>query len=384
MTPYKILILSCNTGEGHNSAARALQNYARSVGIDCDLLDALSLRYERISKIVSGLYDASVKLSLFSSIYALGEWYSDRKHNGKSPVYHLCKLLRGRLSQVISDNAYNAVICTHLFPAEMLTYFRLENKLHIPAFFVSTDYTCYPFLSETDLEGYMIAHSDLIPEYARKGMPAEKIFATGIPCLSGALYAKTSRMEARQKIESEYWWDCSSYKGKWFLIIGGSMGFGNLENLINELRDSCAADDKIVCVCGKNKRLKRNLGKKFKDSSIVKLLGYTDKIPLLMDACDVLLTKPGGLTSTEAMKREIPLVHTLPIKGVEDKNARFYSDRNISFYSDDYRIAARYAVKLSKEKECRKTMLDAQKDNRTMSSCKLIIDHIISRLNNKA
>lgn len=111
MTPYKILILSCNTGEGHNSAARALQNYARSVGIDCDLLDALSLRYERISKIVSGLYDASVKLSLFSSIYALGEWYSDRKHNGKSPVYHLCKLLRGRLSQVISDNAYNAVIC---------------------------------------------------------------------------------------------------------------------------------------------------------------------------------------------------------------------------------------------------------------------------------
>lgn len=57
----------------------------------------------RILKFVSGLYDVSVRLSLFSSIYALGEWYSDRKHNGKSPVYHLCKLLRGRLSQVISD-----------------------------------------------------------------------------------------------------------------------------------------------------------------------------------------------------------------------------------------------------------------------------------------
>ena len=248
---YKILILSCNTGEGHNSAAKALQNYAHSVGIDCDVLDALSLKNARISKFVSGLYDASVKLSIFSSIYALGEWYSDRKHSGKSPVYHLSKLLRGRLSQIISDNAYNAVICTHLFPAEMLTYLRLGNKVHIPAFFVSTDYTCYPFLAETDLDGYMIAHSDLISEYVRKGMPAEKIFVTGIPCLSGALYAKTSRTEARQKIESEYWWDCSSYNGKWFLIIGGSMGFGNLDNLINNLRDSCAADDKIVCVCGR-------------------------------------------------------------------------------------------------------------------------------------
>lgn len=381
---YKILILSCNTGEGHNSAAKALQNYAQSVGIDCDVLDALSLKNARISKFVSGLYVASVKLSIFSSIYALGEWYSDRKHSGKSPLYHLCKLLQGRLSQVISDNAYNAVICTHLFPAEMLTYLRLENKLHIPAFFVSTDYTCYPFLAETDLDGYMIAHSDLISEYVRKGMPAEKIFSTGIPCLSTELYAKTSRTDARQKIESEYWWDCSSYNGKWFLIIGGSMGFGNLENIINELRDSCSVDDKIICVCGKNERLKQSLGKKFKDSSMVRIIGYTDKIPLLMDACDVLLTKPGGLTSTEAMNRGIPLVHTLPIKGVEDKNARFYSDRNISLYSDDDRIAARYAVKLSKGKVCRKTMLDAQNDNRTMDSCRLIIDHIISRLNNKA
>lgn len=381
---YKILILSCNTGEGHNSAAKALQNYAHSVGIDCDVLDALSLKNARISKFVSGLYDASVKLSIFSSIYALGERYSDRKHSGKSPVYHLCKLLRGRLSQIISDNAYNAVICTHLFPAEMLTYLRLGNKLHIPAFFVSTDYTCYPFLAETDLDGYMIAHSDLISEYVRKGMPAEKIFSTGIPCLSAELYAKTSRTEARRKIEREYWWDSNSYNGKWFLIIGGSMGFGNLDNLINNLRDSCAADDKIVCVCGKNERLKQSLFKKFKDSSMVRIVGYTDMIPLLLDACDVLLTKPGGLTSTEAMNRGIPLVHTLPIRGVEDKNARFYSDRNISFYSDDYRIAAKYAVKLSKEKLCQKTMLDAQKDNRIMSSCKLIIDHIISRLNNKA
>ncbi len=381
---YRILILSCNTGEGHNSAAKALQHYAKSAGVDCDVLDALSLRNARISKFVSGLYDATVKLSLFGSIYALGEWYSNRKHSGKSPVYHLCKLLRGRLSEVISDNAYDAVICTHLFPAEMLTYLRSRNNLHIPVFFVSTDYTCYPFLAETDLDGYMIAHSDLISEYARQGIPKEKISATGIPCLSGALNAKTSRMEARQKIESEFWWDCSSYNSKWFLIIGGSMGFGNLENLINDLRDLCAADDKIVCVCGKNERLKQSLGKKFKDSSMVRIIGYTDKIPLLMAACDVLLTKPGGLTSTEAMDWGIPLVHTLPIKGVEDKNARFYSDRNISFYSDDYRIAARYAVKLSKEKECRKTMLDAQKDNRTMNSCKLIIDHIISGLHNKA
>lgn len=381
---YKLLILSCNTGEGHNSAAKALQHYAHSVGIDCDVLDSLSLRNARISKFVSGLYDASVKLSLFSSIYALGEWYSNRKHNDKSPVYHLCKLLQGRLSQLISDNAYDAVICTHLFPAEMLTHLRLENGLHIPAFFVSTDYTCYPFLAETVLDGYMIAHSDLTSEYAGKGIPAEKIFATGIPCLSGTMFTKTPRAEARQKILSEYWWDCRSYKGKWYMIMGGSMGFGNIEKLIYELRDSCTADDKIICVCGKNERMKQRLGKKFRDSSIVKVIGYTDKIPLIMDACDVLLTKPGGLTSTEAMNRGIPLVHTLPIKGVEDKNARFYSDRNISFYSDDTKSDVKHAVKLSMEKEYRKSMLDAQKDNRILDSSRLILDLIINRLNNKA
>lgn len=378
---YKILILSCNTGEGHNSAAKALQHYGRSVGIDCDVFDTLSLKDGRVSKFVSGLYDVSVRLSFFSWMYAIGEWYSNRTYNGKSPLYHLCKLLSGRLSQVISDNEYDAVVCTHLFPAEMLTHLRSGNNLDIPAFFVSTDYTCYPFLAETDLDGYMIAHPDLVSEYAGKGIPTEKIYATGIPCLSGTVFTKTSCTEARQKIVSEHLWDCRSHTGKWFLLIGGSMGFGHIEDLVDDLRDLCAPSDRIICVCGKNEQLRQRLDKKYDQSSIVKIIGYTDKIPLLMDACDVLLTKPGGLTSTEAMNRGIPLVHTLPIKGVEDKNARFYSDRNISFYSDDSKTQAMCAVRLSEEKDSRKTMLEAQKVNRTVDSCKIITDLIISTLN---
>lgn len=380
---YKILILSGNTGEGHNSAAKALQHYIESLGMDSDVYDTLSLKNERISRIVSRLYEFSVRFSIFSAIYAFAEWYSNRGYKRKSPVYHLCKLLAGRLSELITEKKYDAVVCTHLFPAEIMTHLRLEHGLRTPSFFISTDYTCYPFVAETDLDGYMIAHSDLIPEYISKGIPAGKIYTTGIPCLSGKQSARTSRTEARRKIVSEFWWDCKSFTGSWYLLAGGSLGFGNIVNLVQNLSDLCVPDDKIICVCGKNVRLKHKLDKKFHDSSIVKTIGYTDMIPLLMDACDVLLTKPGGLTSTEAINRGIPLIHTLPIKGIEDKNARFYSDRNISFYSDDSKTQAAYAVRLSEEKDCRKAMVESQKDNRIKDSCKLITDIIINKLNSQ-
>jgi processive 1,2-diacylglycerol beta-glucosyltransferase len=72
----KILILSCNTGEGHNSAAKALKQEAEKEGLQCDIYDALGLAGNWLSRRVSRIYLKSVQVSLFSTGYAIGEWYS--------------------------------------------------------------------------------------------------------------------------------------------------------------------------------------------------------------------------------------------------------------------------------------------------------------------
>lgn len=367
----KILILSCNTGEGHNSAAKALKQEAEKEGLQCDIYDALGLAGNWLSRRVSRIYLKSVQVSLFSTGYAIGEWYSSLASKPKSPIYRFNKIYAKNLYKLIRDNGYNAVVCTHPFPTEALTYLKESYGLTIPTFFVSTDYTCYPFLNETDIDGYMIAHPDLVDEFVSKGIPAERIHPTGIPCSVNA--CRTAKDEARKELDEAYGWDIGSISGRWFLMMGGSMGFGDIEELVRCLLIRCRQYDKIICVCGNNKEQKRKLDRLYPRSVVVLPIGYSDKIPLLMDACDVLFTKPGGLTSTEALNQGIPIIHTAPIKGIEDKNAIFFNERGMSFTSPYSGDIAEYAFRLCEEENCRNEMLESQKHNRLGNAAQNIL-----------
>lgn len=376
MKSQNVLILSCNTGEGHNSCAKALKKVMESENMKCDIFDALSIVGEWYSKLVSVLYGFSVTTSLFGLVYRISEWYSSLSKKLKSIVYHINRIYADKLLRIIQDNRYDAVVSTHPFPAETMTHLRNKRNLEIPAFFIATDYTCYPFLNETDLDGYMIAHQELVDEYIMKGVPEKRLYVTGIPVDKTKFTDKITRHEAREIISNEYKWKKQSSSGKWFMIMGGSMGFGDMNKLLKYLLEKCCHDDVIICLCGKNEKQRKKLEKKYQYSDVVKVVGFTDKVHLIMDACDVLFTKPGGLTSTEALNRNIPIIHTLPIKGVEDKNAMFFHDRNMSFSSNDIQSQTEYAFMLCEDEYCREKMMKAQRNNRIEDSCERIIDII--------
>jgi processive 1,2-diacylglycerol beta-glucosyltransferase len=156
-------------------------------------------------------------------------------------------------------------------------------------------------------------------------------------------------------------------------MMGGSMGFGDIEEMVRCLWKRCRQYDRIICVCGNNKKQKRKLDKIYSGSSTVLTIGYSDRIPLLMDACDVLFTKPGGLTSTEALNQGIPIIHTAPIKGIEDKNAIFFNERGMSFTSPYSGDMAEYAFRLCEEENCRNEMLESQKHNRLGNAAQNIL-----------
>lgn len=370
---YKILILSCNTGEGHNSCAKALKQAFEANGLKCDIYDALSLADEWISKATSDIYEYSITNSMFSTGYAIGEWYSNLKIKPKSPLYTLNAIYAKKLHRLLCDNSYNAVVCTHIFPAEALTVIRKRYDLAAPAFFVATDYVCYPMMAETKLNGYMIAHPDLIGEYVRKGIPTDKLYPTGIPCQIKSSY-QISRQEARQIIDSDYFQNSQSYSGKWFMVMGGSMGFGNMMEIVKRLNDRCSLEDRIICLCGRNLKLKEEIEDTYPLSRIIKAIEFTDKIPIFMDACDVIFTKPGGLTSTEALNRGIPIIHTSPIKGIEDQNALFFHNRNMSFSSNDPDEQVDYAFRLCMDSACSAAMIEAQRINRADDACERIME----------
>ena len=357
----KILILSCNTGEGHNSSGKALQAALIRQGVECDLEDTLAIKSEWLSKFMSNLYEFSIKISLFGLVYRLAEHYSALQHKSKSPIYSFSGLFAPKISHTINEGQYDGVICVHLFPAEAITLIRHKYGQSVPAIFVMTDYTCIPLLYETELDRYVIPHHILTEEFQNKGLSLNKLEAIGIPVNEKRFTERIPKVEARKLVNMLFDW--REARGKWYLIMGGSMGFGRISELVKQLRDRISAQDRIVCICGKNEKLRNHIKRIFPESSVVKVLGYTSKISLFMDASDVLLTKPGGITSTEAIIKNIPLVHINPIKGLEEDNAVFFEKMGMSFGGDTIESQIDRAIKLSQDTDAQKIMSEAQRVN---------------------
>lgn len=365
-TYMNILILSCNTGEGHNSAARAISEHLAASGIGCTVTDTLSLVSRSFSQTISDMYLYSTRTSLFKHIYRIGGAVSDGIRS-KSIIYLWNMMYSGMLLDYINGNGFDAVICVHLFPAEAMTALKVNGKTDIPCIFVMTDYTCIPFLDETELDGYVIPHEHLVEEFTQKGLPREKLFPFGIP-VSSRFHDTDTRTRAREEILSAFGWEIPQGRD-WFLVMTGSMGFGNTEELLDEMLRQASKRCEIIVVCGRNMQMTNALNERYAAAPNVRPIGYTDRIPLLMDACDVLFTKPGGISSTEAMSKHIPIIHTAPIPGCETRNAEFFHYHGMSYSSTDPAQQVHIALRLCHDASFRTAMTEAQRLNSKPDTC---------------
>lgn len=350
----KILILSCNTGQGHNSAGLAVKEELERRHIPCEMKDALSFARGRASRTISGAYIgvATKAPSLFGGVYRLGGLISSSKR--KSPVYYANTRYAQPLKEYIEAGGFTAVVTPHLFPAETLTYLKRRGELSVPAYAVATDYTCIPFWEETRLDGYFLPHKDLVEEFTKKGMPREKLFPTGLP-VSGRYREDLSREEARKILGLPE-------SAPVFLVMTGSMGFGDISSFTLDLLLNCPKEAKIVILTGNNASLRARIDHDFSGESRVRTVSFTHDVPIYMAACDVLLSKPGGLTSTEAAVKNVPMVHTRPIPGCETKNARFFSSRGLSLFAEDPGEAAKAAARLASSEKLREEMCRRQRE----------------------
>lgn len=366
----KVLILSCNTGQGHNGAGQAIYENLKERGISCDFIDALTFAGKSVSQKVEKTYNfiTTHVPSVFGMMYKAGTIISNSDR--KSPVYKANEHYKQQLCDFIIDNDYSVVVTPHLFPAQTLSALKEEKLLNIPCIAIATDYTSIPFWEETRLDAYVIPHKDLISDFTSKGIPEEKIYPFGIP-VNTKFNEKISKAEARDILKIEQ--DKPLY-----LIMTGSMGFGNIGSLIVDILKNYGTKVNIVVMGGTNKKLKSKLRDRFAKQHNVYIKGFSKRIPLYMDACDVLFTKPGGLTSTESAVKNIPVILTEPIPGCETKNAHFFSERGIAFFDDSIKNQIAAASKLIRNEQARNDMLDAQRKEINSNACNDICDFILN------
>ena len=347
------LILSCGTGGGHNAAGNAVTEELRRRGHQAAMFNPYTLHSEHLADRIDNFYIKAVQKApaAFGAVYSAGQLY--RRLPFRSPVYFANYGMVPVMEEYLARNHVDVIISTHLFPAEILTCMK-QKGIHIPkTIFIATDYTCIPFTEETDCDAYVIPSEQLKQEFINRGMPGEKLYALGIP-VSRRFSQKETRQDAcrRQGLDPDK---------RYILAAGGSMGGGSIKKVIQTLANEAAKrrNTELIVICGSNKKLYDEV--KRYNLPAVTVVGFTSDMAGYMKAADLFVTKPGGLSSTEAAVYGIPIVHVAAIPGCETYNARFFSGYGMSRFCNTSNRELADALKiLDSETEC-ETMIRNQR-----------------------
>ena len=369
----RILILSCNTGGGHNSAAKAIKEAFDAKGHICDIMDVLSFGGQKASDLVCDAYIEMVKKTpkLFGEMYKLGTkvgQFNQETDKFRSPVYYVNKIYADALEDFIKKNEYDAVVCVHIFAAEAMTNLKKHARVGIPFYFVATDYYCSPMLEETLPDKIFAAHKDSLFTFLDRGIKPELLLPTGIP-VSRRFLTKKDKSQVRAELGL-------NDSDQVFLLMSGSMGFGDLIDTTRYIFERGNPDTRVIAITGHNEKLYESLQSEFKGENRLILIGFTDQVSDYMDASDVLLTKPGGLSSTEALAKGIAIVHTAPIPGCESENVQFFTEHHLSLCARESSDAGRLAVDLMNDSFMREQILAAQEYFRCNNSAWAIAEFI--------
>ena len=340
----RVLILSANTGGGHNTTAAALVEQFEKMNITCEIADALSMISEKASNFISWGHSYVYRKMprLFGTAYRFEEKHPPQK------IYDYFAKGAVALQEKLLAECFDAVICVHVFAGMMMTEVRRRFENRIPNYFVATDYTCSPGVSALDADAFFIPHRMLFGEFIRAMIPADKLYATGIP-LRSEFYEEIDQKEARRRLGLRE-------DGRMVLLGCGSIGCGKLDRHALELANRLPNDVTLVVLCGKNEELANDLSRFSSDTFVV--VGFTGYVPLYMSAADIYLTKPGGLMTTEAIAKRLPMVFVDAVPGCETRNFDFLSGSSVAEGTKNWKQAIHHTVRMLENTEC----LEEQKE----------------------
>lgn len=348
----KILVLYVSVGTGHMKAAEALRESIEKQfsGWSVDVLDTLKYINPIIDKLVVNSYLGTLKRSpkLYSKLYTASGTGTGIYDMSKA----LNKLLSYKLNSIISDNNPSAIVCTHPFPMQMLSSLKEKNKVNIPTVAILTDYVVHSLWLDSGMDAFIVANEIMKSEMINRGIPSNIIFPYGIP-----VSPKFLTQVNKKCLLSELGLDDKFT----VLFMGGGMGFGNIENTMTSLLN-CDIDIQIIAVTGTNKKLKSHLEKHTENSrKKVLVLSYTDRINELMDISDLLITKPGGMTVSEALVKGLPIFIISPIPGQEEGNASFLIRSGVASKIENSKHLVEILSQVANNPEALNTMRESSK-----------------------
>jgi processive 1,2-diacylglycerol beta-glucosyltransferase len=314
----RVLILSASSGAGHVRAAQALEQAFRGRGDSyVEHIDAI----DYVSKLFRRLYEDAYIAMVQRAPSLMGLLYDRTDQPWRHPRRRLAmdRLNTQPMIRMLKRVQPDLCIATHFLPAEILAWLISKKKLRARHVIVVTDYDVHAMWLCHTVDRYDLALQESVEYLAGIGVPREKLRVTGIP-IDPLFEVPVSRQEARRKMGL-------SHDSRVLLISAGGYGVGPVEQLVKDLL-ALGRPWQIVAIAGKSEKLQACLehlsdgaGRLAEGGHRLVPVGFTKEMDQYMAAADALIGKSGGLTTSEALARGLPMILIEPIPGQEERNA---------------------------------------------------------------
>jgi processive 1,2-diacylglycerol beta-glucosyltransferase len=313
-----VLFLSARVGEGHRAAADAVRGRLAARGIRGEVVDSYRYAASLFSKVVSDGYIGMVRTipQLYGFIYDRAERATAA---GGFRVW-ASEFTARNIRRLIERTKPSAVVCTHAFPCGVMSAYKRLYDPSLPVMGIVTDFVVHPFWIYKNVDAYAVATPEICAAMIARGIDPERIGVDGIPVDPRFAALPSDRAGLREMLGLPR--DAAVA-----LVMGGGLGLGPVAATVRALAAASVPVTPVVIV-GKNKRLERRFADEARrEGGDVRVLGFVENVFDWMHAADVLVTKPGGLTTSEALAARLPMVLLRPLPGQEERNARYLVSR---------------------------------------------------------
>ncbi len=317
----KVLLLSASAGAGHVRAAQAIEKAFGEVDNEAGV--AREVRHvdtlEFTNKVFRHLYSKAY-IELVNKLPEVPGWFYDKLDKpwkNERRRLALSKLNTRPFVKLLREYHPDLIVCTHFLPAEIVSWLKAKERIASRQAIIVTDFDVHAMWLCHHYEQYFVAIDEARAYLEALGIPHDKINVSGIP-IDPVFAVRKDKQEMRRK-------HGLAQDRTTVLLSAGGHGVGSVDHLITALfplRHSA----QIVAICGRNEELKERLDKlaaRIKpDAAVtVKPVSYTQEMDELMAASDLVLGKPGGLTTSEALAKGLVFVIVNPIPGQEERNS---------------------------------------------------------------
>ncbi len=375
----KIIIFYASYGGGHLSAAKSILKYFESnvPSAEVEMIDCIKYVNKPIERMTTAAYREMAKKApkLWGKVYSGSEKGVLSRISKDSN-----KLFSNKLNKLLQNKNPDIVISTHPFSSQMVSYLKKKGKVNCVLATIMTDFAMHKqwLIGHENTDFFFVSNENMKNDIVNYGVCASKIYVTGIPMSS-----RFCESFDREKICEDFKLD--SNKKVILFFGGGEFGLGKdktvqvLKVLLNKL-PNC----QIVAISGKNEKMKESFEQlviecKAQDRAII--LGFTDKVPELMSISSAVVTKPGGLTTTESLASGLPMLIINPIPGQEEENALFLEKNGAGIWLKQNEETENIIVqlfndenKLQKMSECAKLLA---RPNSTENICKIVLGNLL-------